>query len=166
MEAKVRETIVARLGVVVLLCAIALNPASADEGRQGADQVVGEACDQPLDKGTRKKRRKASAERPKHRTRAKSDHIAAAIKHLNAAGLHEFVEELTQIQNRQRGGGDLSRQLERIEHLVERRFDKLSEKLERKIDRKLDDLETDIAAEEEVAEGGEKEGEEPAKKPG
>ena len=172
MGTKSGHTMVGRLGLAALLCTIALSTASADEDRRRTNPVIGEESDRSPEKGTRKKKsRKAPAENHKYKkqkTRGKGEHIAAAIKHLNAAGLHDLADELSHLQRGRRGDIDFPEQFERLEDLVERRFDELSEALERKIDRKLESLDSseEGTEDEEPAQASEKEDEGPAKKPG
>ncbi len=167
MRTKLRNTIATRLGVALLLSALALvGTTSADESRKKTKPIAGESRKPSVEEeGRQKKVRKGSASKPKRakgKQHQRKQHLAAAIKHLKAAGLDEVAEEVSQLRNNRKRQVDsrLSEQLEGIEDRIEQRF----EELERQIARKLEKLEV------ENSEGGEDSDEgaeaEQSKKPG
>ena len=167
MRTRSRNTIATRLGLALLLSALALvGTTSADESRKKAKPYAGESRKLPTKEEGRQKNVRAGLaakqKRAKGKQHQRKQHLAAAIKHLKAAGLDEVAEEVSQLRNKRKRQGDsrLSEQLEGIEDRIEQRF----EELERQIARKLEKLEA------ENSEGGEDSDEgaeaEPPKKPG
>ena len=167
MRTKLRNTIATRIGVALLLSALALvGTTSADESRKKTKPKAGESRKPPVEEeGRQKKVRKGSASKPKRakgKQHQRKQHLAAAIKHLKAAGLDEVAEKVSQLRNNRKRQVDsrLSEQLEGIEDRIEQRF----EELERRIARKLEKLEVvNSEGGEDSDEGAEAE---PSKKPG
>ena len=90
--------------MALLLSALALvGTTSADESRKKTKPNAGESQKPPVEEeGQQKKVRKGSASKPKRakgKQHQRKQHLAAAIKHLKAAGLDEIAEEVSQLRN-------------------------------------------------------------------
>ncbi|MEZ5325876.1 MAG: hypothetical protein R3F19_12540 [Verrucomicrobiales bacterium] len=104
---------------------------------------------------TEKKERRGTVEKrqqQKGNKREKAKHIAAAIKHLEAAGFHEQAERLRQVGKAQGNESEVTERLNKIESRLERKFEELGDALERKLEERLaafNEEETDVENESE-----------------